>query len=412
VPSNRAQIGPSEASDHAYARAFPDDARDLLGVELEWLVVPAVEGEQPSRGRLDDLVLTGGSALSVEPGGQLELSSRPMPSVGDLCEEVGDDVETLRAGVVAGGGRLLGMGLLPGRPARRSLSSPRYDAMSAYFAPDGPAGSVMMTSTASVQVNVGLGSGPERDGRWRRANLLGPVLAASFANSPLAAGVHTGRASNRSAVWASIDPTRTAPAWYEGQGCDSWPRYVLDARVMLIRPSATDFVPVTDGLTFRRWVTEGHDLGYPTLDDLDYHLTTLFPPVRPKGWLELRFLDSLPTPWWQVAVAVSAVLVRHAAAGARAEASARRFAGCWSLAGIHALSHPGLQRAAAECFAAASEVLDDLGAGAELIGSVAEYADRFVARGRTPADDRLDAFRRSGRPLLAEDDARLVGASS
>jgi len=403
-------MGLSEASDHAYTRAFPDDARDLLGVELEWLVVPAVEGERPSRRRLGDLDLPGGSALSIEPGGQLELSSQPMASLGELCAEVGDDVETLRAAVVAGGGRLLGMGLLPGAPVRRSLSSPRYDAMSAYFAPDGPAGSVMMTSTASVQVNVGLGSGPERDCRWRRANLLGPVLAASFANSPLAAGVPTGRASNRSAIWAAIDPTRSASAWHPGQACASWPSYVLDARVMLIRRSATDFVPVTDGLTFRRWVTWGHVLGYPTLEDLDYHLTTLFPPVRPKGWLELRFLDSLPTPWWQVGVAVSAALVRHAGAGARAEASARRFAGCWSLAGIHGLAHPGLQRAAAECFAAASEVLGDLGAGTELTGAVAEYADRFVARGRTPADDRLDAFRRSGSALLDEDDARLIGA--
>jgi len=277
VPSNRAQIGLSEASDHARARAFPDDAGDLVGVELEFLVVPAVEGEHPSRRQLDDLVLPGGSALSVEPGGQMELSSRPMASVSELCGEVGEDVEALRAVVVAGGGRLLGMGLLPGTPVRRSLSSPRYDAMSAFFGPDGPAGSVMMTSTASVQVNVGLGSGAEGDGRW--------------------------------------------------------------------------------------------------------------------------------------AVAVSAALVRHAGAGARAEASARQFAGCWSSAGIHGLAHPGLQRAAAECFAAASDVLGDLGAGAELSGAVAEYVDRFVARGRTPADDRLDAFRRSGSILLAEDDARLVAAS-
>lgn len=410
MPSNRPVLGVAEASDHVRARAFPDTTSDLTGVELEWLVMPEVAGRYPSAEQTDGLVLPGGSALSVEPGGQLELSSRPASSLADLCADVSDDVDALRAAVAAGGGLLLGMGLAADPPVRRKVLTPRYDAMAAFFAPDGPSGAVMMTSTASVQVNVGLGSGPERETRWRRANLLGPVLAAAFANSPLAAGGPSGRASSRLGVWAAIDATRTACAWRPGRGCDSWPAYVLDARVMLIRRSETHFVALTEHLTLRRWLTEGHELGYPTVDDLDYHLTTLFPPVRPKGWLELRYLDALPTPWWQVAVAVAAGLVRHPDAGARAEGAAGRFAHCWALASVHGLDHPGLQAAAVECFAAASDVLGDLGANAALIATVADYVERFVARGRTPADDRLDAFRRSGSALLPEDSTRLVGA--
>jgi len=380
-------------------------------VELEWLVVPDGAGWCGPRDGLDDLVLPGGSALSVEPGGQLELSSRPASALGELCADVSQDVDALRSATGAGGGILLGMGLVADESARRCVSTPRYDAMAAFFANAGPAGSIMMTSTASVQVNIGLGAATEREARWRRANVLGPVLAASFANSPLAAGRPTGRASTRLAVWAAIDPTRTASAWRPGQGFGSWPTYVLDARVMLIRGSETEFVPVSGHLTLRRWITDGHALGYPTIDDLDYHLTTLFPPVRPKGWLELRFIDALPTPWWQVATAVASGLVRHPDAGARAERAAGRFANCWVLASVYGLGHPGLQGAAVECFAAASEVLGDLGAGVDVIDAVAEYAARFVARGRTPADDRLDAFMRTGSPLLDEDDRALVGAS-
>ncbi len=180
---------------------------------------------------------------------------------------------------------------------------------------------------------------------------------------------------------------------------------------MLIRRDETDFVPILEHLTFRRWLAEGHELGYPTMDDLDYHLGTLFPTVRPKGWLELRFLDALPTPWWQVAVAVTACVVRHPDAGARAERAAGRFAHCWSLASVCGLGHPGLQGAAQECFAAASDVLGDMGAGVDVVDAVAEYAARFVARGRTPADDRLDAFMRTGSPLLDEDHHDLVGSA-
>lgn len=129
--------------------------------------------------------------------------------------------------------------------------------MDAFFAADGPAGSIMMTATASVQVNVGLGKEPEVERRWRRANLLGPVLAAAFANSPLRDGAPTGWASTRLQVWSAIDPSRTASAWAPGRGCASWADYVLDARVMLIRRSATDFAPLVTPLSFRRWLGAG-----------------------------------------------------------------------------------------------------------------------------------------------------------
>lgn len=417
MPSKRPQFAISEAVEHVRARCFPDDARDLTGLELEWLVLSGAGqlGDWAAHvdgGRLGEVSLPGGSALTVEPGGQLELSSRPQTSLAALCTAVGEDVRTLGDNVSEAGGFLLGMGLLPEGMTGRQTSTPRYDAMADFFTPDGQAGSIMMTSTASVQVNVGLGTGAGREARWRRANVLGPVLAASFANSPLAAGTPTGWASTRLAVWSAIDRSRTASAWRPGQGTESWPAYVLDARVMLIRRTEADFVAMRANLPFGRWVTDGHELGYPTLDDLDYHLTTLFPPVRPKGWLELRFLDAVPTPWWKVAAAVAACLLRSPEAGARAESAAAPFALSWPLASGPALAHPGMRSAAQEAFAAASEAMVDLGVGPELTDAVAEYVDRFVARGRTPADDRLEAFARTGSAVLPADEHQLVGVTT
>ncbi len=408
MPSIRRVLSCAQAVARIHERSFPDDADDLVGVELEWLVRSgdATRPAEVDHRRLGDLVLPGGSALTIEPGGQLELSSRPRSSVAALCADVAGDVSDLGDEVSGGGARLVGMGLAPEGPTPRLASTPRYDAMDAFFAPDGPAGSIMMTATASLQVNLGLGGEAEVEGLWRRANILGPVLAAVFANSPLRDGAPTGWASTRLQVWSAIDPSRTASAWAPGRGCASWADYVLDARVMLICRSGTDFAPLVKPLSFRRWLTQGHELGYPTAEDLDYHLTTLFPPVRPKGWLELRFLDALPPPWWPVATAVAAGLVRDPEAGARAERAADPFAGQWRRAARFGLADPGLASAAQECFAAAAGTLTDGDSG--LGEAVVEYAQRFVARGRTPADERLDAWRATGSSLLAEDAERVA----
>ena len=128
-----------------------------------------------------------------------------------------------------------------------------------------------------------------------------------------------------------MDPSRTGSGPPTGRrrrvACRSpaeeWLAYALAARVMMIRVSPDRFEAV-DGplgeelLTFAAWMERGHELGWPTLEDFEYHLTTLFPPVRPKGWLELRMLDSLPDPWWRVAAGVATALLEDADAGAAA----------------------------------------------------------------------------------------------
>jgi glutamate--cysteine ligase len=372
-----------------------------VGVELEWLAVPLDDPSGPVP--FDALQaaaaslhpLAGGSRISFEPGGQVELSSPALEALA-ACATISLDATTLRTALGAAGIGLAAIGLDPGGKRERVVRSPRYDAMEAFFDADGGAGRTMMRSTAAIQVNVDYGRVEERERRWRRAHDVGPVLAAAFANSPLSGGEPTGWRSTRLAVWFGVDPGRSAPVPRTGPCPDAWASYALDARVMMVRRSPDDHVPVTDRLGFRSWITHGHPLGWPTRDDLDYHLTTLFPPVRPRGWLELRMIDALPDPWWRVAVAVSDAVVTDATLDAGVRRASGPVRSLWRAAARDGLAHPGLARAARDCFHAAREVLPSRGADRATIDATGEFIDRYVDRGRCPADDRLEGWSSDG----------------
>lgn len=374
-----------------------------VGVELEWL---AVRLDDPSRAvpfkslqaavaSLDPL--SGGSRITFEPGGQVELSSPALDGLA-ACATLSRDATTLRAALETVGMGLAAIGLDPDGSRERVVRSPRYDAMEAFFDKDGDAGRTMMRSTAAIQVNVDLGHGEERERRWRRAHDVGPVLAAAFANSPLSGGEPTGWRSTRLAVWFGVDPGRSAPVPRTGPCPDAWASYALEARVMMVRRSPDDHVPVTDGLGFGSWIARGHELGWPNRDDLEYHLTTLFPPVRPRGWLELRMIDALPDPWWRVAVAVSDAAVTDPSLDACVRGAAEPVHSLWREAARDGLAHPGLARAAQQCFHAAFDVLPSRGADQATIDATCEFMHRYVDRGRCPADDRMEAWR-GARPV-------------
>jgi glutamate--cysteine ligase len=135
------------------------------------------------------------------------------------------------------------------------------------------------------------------------------------------------------------------------------------------------------GMTFREWLTDGR----PDVTDLAYHLTTLFPPVRPQGWLELRMIDALPEPYWPVPIAVVAALIEDPLAAEVAAEATEPAAGRWRQAARLGLADPVLAGAARRCFEAARDALPRLGASA-LVPLVDDYTERFVARGRCPAD--------------------------
>jgi ergothioneine biosynthesis glutamate--cysteine ligase EgtA len=261
-----------------------------------------------------------------------------------------------------------------------------------------------------VQVNVD--AGDDGDGvsgwrrRWRLAHRLGPVLVAAFANSPLWHGRPTGWRSSRQALWTRLDPGRTRPPDddHEDDPRFVWADYALDAEVLCVRREEPEDWEAPAGLTLRSWLDGGRGLDGdrrlrpPTREDLDYHLTTLFPPVRPRGWLELRMIDAQHGPGWVVPLVVATTLLDDpAAAQAAWEATEPLCSGglvpppqLWERAARVALCAPELGKAALGCFAAVENAL--AGRDDDLRKSVSAFIERYVARGRCPADDYLDAL--------------------
>jgi glutamate--cysteine ligase len=178
--------------------------------------------------------------------------------------------------------------------------------------------------------------------------------------------------------------------------CEEWAEYVLEAKVMLIRAADGSFRPIESSLTFREWMEAGHELGYPAADDLEYHMTTLFPPVRPRGWLELRMIDALPDPLWVVPLAVAAGLLLEPEGREQATAACAPAAGRWLDAMCSGLADAVLAACAERCFDVADGALARLGVAGPTRAAVSDYAERYVARRRTPADDRLDLWSETG----------------
>lgn len=402
MPDTRPVLTHEAAADHVRVEIFDGGhERAAVGVELEWLTRRWASGSRPShdltRQVIDEIgPLPRGGVLTVEPGGQLEISSRPDTSIEQACADLATDLYVVDQACQASGIELVALGADPERSPERVVRAPRYRAMQAYFDQLGPAGRTMMCNTASIQVNVGLGP-PERvQQRWRLANDIGPALIACFANSPFAEGRPTGWQSSRLRAWWMLDPTRSAPVPAGPDAATSWIDYALDARVMLIRSGTDDWQPICEALTFRQWIDHGHELGWPDLDDFRYHLSTLFPPVRPRGWFELRFFDALPTPFWHVAVAVASVLLLDDDAAAEAHAATRSSRTLWVDAAQLGLGHSALREAADALFAIALEALQRRPGHEASAEIVASYRERWVALGRCPADDLREAWQRDG----------------
>lgn len=402
----------SEAEVEALVRGicFKTGPPRVMGVELEWLIhelrtprLPVTpERLRAAYAALESVPL--GSALTVEPGGQLELSSPPAASLTECIGVVSADLTAVRTVLREQDLTLTGLGTDPWHIPRRYLHEPRYDAMEACLDRTGPAGRAMMCTSASVQVCLDAGyeePGPLGHGRrWWLSHTLGAVLAAAFANSPYLRGAPTGWRSTRQLLWTEIGAGRAGAPALDGEPRDAWARHVLDAPVMCVRRDSGPW-DVPERLTFREWIRTGK----PTRADLDYHMTTLFPPVRPRGHLELRMIDAQPgEDGWIVPVAVTTALFDDPQAAETAYRAVKPLAEravplpaphnpLWIDAARDGLTDPELHEAAVICFAAALEALPRLGATTAVLDAVTAFRDRYVLTGRTPADDQLDRLR-------------------
>jgi ergothioneine biosynthesis glutamate--cysteine ligase EgtA len=405
-----APCDPESARGYLIEGALIPGALGTVGLELERHVVDrAAPASVVSWRRLHDalegLYLPRGSRLTLEPGGQVELSTAPASDVcGAIGALAGDDA-TLAPALAAAGLGLHAAGTDPVRGPVRIHPGDRYAAMAAYFSAAGYAAdaATMMCSSASLQIN--LEAGPEQGWAERVAQVhrLTPALLALSASSPLLRGQSRGVRSERAAMWQRLDPGRCSPFAGHGDPAGAWASFALAAPVMLLRDPVTGAQrPVLERVPLVSWLSGERMLGdrHPTLADLDLHTTTLFPPLRLRGFLELRLLDSVPARWWPGLAALTvAVLDDPEAASLAAEAAepvGRRTADAARLG----ITDPALAAAARGVVAAALPAVPR-----SLRSAVEDWAG-LLESGRTPADLVLERARRGG-PLACLTAAEL-----
>ena len=230
------------------------------------------------------------------------------------------------------------------------------------------------------------------------------MLVAAFANSPLRDGKPTGWRSARQQVWAQHGsgphPGACQPA--DGDPRDAWTAYALDAKLMCVRdPDSADWT-APPGLTFRDWLRGGSaappDLRPPTSEDLSYHLSTLFPPVRPQGHMELRMIDAQRGDGWIVPAAVVTALADDPRAVRRRDGRRRAAVGrLGRRARIPGCARPGAGQPTRPSAGPASSALrrptaalSRSGAPVPIRQAVADFTERYVRHDRCPADDQLE----------------------
>lgn len=358
-----ARVVASRAEGEAYVASvcFKHGPPRLVGVELEYTVHDVDDPGRPlDPDRLADALgphapptirpespvelLPGGSALTLEPGCQVEISTSPHSSLHELATVADADLAYVTDLLARAGLRLGEHGIDTARAPTRLLPTERYAAMERRFAPLGTGGITMMCSTAALQVCLDAG---EREGlaaRWAAVHALGPVLLALFANSPRHAGRDTGLASAR---WLAVLRTETARTYTAGAAPDpaaAWATRVLDTPLMVV-PRSDGPWDAPDGLTFADWIAGRGAAGLldpPTTADLDYHLTTMFTPVRPRGYLEVRYLDAQPPATWLHPVALLTALLARSGTVDRVLELCAPVTGCWEVAARRGLADPGL----------------------------------------------------------------------
>jgi glutamate--cysteine ligase len=239
----------------------------------------------------------GGAALSLEPGGQFELSGAPMKNVHETCEELNTHRHQVREVCAEIGAGCLGVGFAPTWTLAETPVMPkgRYAIMRAYMPKVGGYGLEMMFRTCTVQGNFDYGSEADMVKKFRVALALQPIATALFANSPFREGKPNGFLSYRSHIWTDVDNARAGmlPFVFEdGFGFERYVDYALDVPMYFVYRDGK-YIDVA-GKSFRDFLARKiPELAgtAPMMSDWADHLTTLFPEVRMKHYLEVRGAD-------------------------------------------------------------------------------------------------------------------------
>lgn len=242
----------------------------------------------------------GGASVSLEPGGQLELSGAPLKTIHETCNEVGRHLEEVREIADPLGVAFVGLGASPLWSLAETPVMPkgRYKIMMEYMDKVGRLGRQMMFRTCTVQANLDFGSEADMVKKFRVSLALQPLGTALFANSPFLEGRTNGFLSYRSHIWTDTDPDRTGmlPFVFEdGFGFERYVDYALDVPMYFVRRGGKYLD--ASGLSFRDFLDGKLPIlpgERPAMDDFADHLSTIFPEVRLKRFLEMRGSDAGP----------------------------------------------------------------------------------------------------------------------
>ncbi|MBW8883030.1 MAG: glutamate--cysteine ligase, partial [Asticcacaulis sp.] len=240
-----------------------------------------------------------GASVSLEPGGQFELSGAPLETIHDICDETGQHLEEVRAVASELGLGFLGVGFSPlwSREETPVMPKGRYKIMRAYMPKVGNLGLDMMLRTCTVQANLDYESEADMVQKFRVSLALQPLATALFANSPFTEGKPNGFLSARANVWTDTDPDRTGMldfVFEDGFGYERYARYALDVPMYFIHRDHYIDASGQDFKAFMNGELPAYPGHRPTMDDWADHLTTLFPEVRLKKYLEMRGADAGP----------------------------------------------------------------------------------------------------------------------
>ena len=276
----------------------PCGIRDLLNGLTEF-------GWQPVEENGHVIALKGSDgAVSLEPAGQLELSGAPLETLHETCAETGRHLEQVKTIGERCGVGYLGLGMWPDKTREELPVMPkgRYKIMMEHMPKVGSLGLDMMLRTCTIQVNLDYQSEADMVKKFRVGLALQPLATALFANSPFTQGKPNGFLSYRSHIWSDTDPHRTGmlPFVFEdGFGYERWTEYMLDVPMYFVFRDG-NYIDAA-GLSFRDFLKGKLSVlpgERPTASDWWDHLSTAFPEVRLKSFLEMRGADG--GPWSRI----------------------------------------------------------------------------------------------------------------
>ena len=253
-----------------------------------------------------------GASISLEPGGQLELSGKPLENLHQTCKETGLHLKMMKDVMSELGLSMIGLGYDPkwSRLDQNWMPKGRYEIMKNYMPKVGDLGLDMMLRTCTIQVNLDYFSEQDMVQKFQISLALQSVATALFANSPFVEAQASGHLSSRAMVWTDTDPDRTGVpgiVFDPNFGYESWLNYILQVPMYFIYKegkyidvSGQSFVDFMDGKL------RGFEGQYPTMKDWEDHITVAFPEVRLKQYLEMRGADGGP---WNIICALPALWV-------------------------------------------------------------------------------------------------------